>query len=473
MSIKITDISHWAGKDIDPQEMKSAGVAGIIFKASQNYKDDCYDFFVDLFAGVLPHGAYHYYDNNKDPNDQAELFINSIDSDVRFLVADYEDPYEGKHSGWSKLSTFLTKVEEARPDLKIIVYSTYWYWLANSPQGWWQTLQLNWFSRYKFWLAAYNSRPFADQLIPKPWAHKDTLMHQFTVYSPASDFGVYSALDVDLNNWTGTQEEFAEYFGEVTEIPPVIEPPPETETPPQYECVVRKEIYKLNVRSEPNASSWTNKIGYLYSGDYFFGGEIVPEPANQAEWMQIVDEDGEELGWCAAVWKNVPYVDYDPIAPQPPIIGDDEMIAESNYEIARQIGRVADAISAGGGITPPPVSEYPKIRHIFPQEINGIAPMLRTPDTQTDDNKYKVNPLVGTQILEYAPPQTVYQDGGTTIWRTAADLENVLEGWACVLLDQVVVNVGGVSKMLYEYPRNNPDGAPFGAYGFIERKYIK
>lgn len=156
-------------------------------------------------------------------------------------------------------------------------------------------------------------------------------------------------------------------------------------------------------------------------------------------------------------------------------------IADAILELAKQVGRIAD----GGGYTPPPDGEPPveppvdpyaqtwrlKSRFEIFGKPNFAAIALRTPNTQ-DKNKIQINFRAGETVTEAKPPRTVYEDGGTSIWKTEADFDNVLANWA-YLPNQPVFNDNNVSKMLLDFPRGKGGTGKFGTGCFIERIYLK
>lgn len=166
-----TDISFWAGKT-NFQQMKEAGAEYTILRAGQgNYIDRMFLENRDDSKGILPRGSYWYYDDRYDPNEQAAKYLEVLGDDRLELplVADYESNYGGAHGGWKKLYTFLTKLKEGAPEKEIMIYTGYYYWLANSPQRLSEAASLEWFAQFPIWVAAYNSRPLSSQLIPAPW----------------------------------------------------------------------------------------------------------------------------------------------------------------------------------------------------------------------------------------------------------------------------------------------------------------
>jgi len=226
---QLADISHWAG-DVDFNIMKSAGISGVIMKAGQgNWIDRRFKGHQKDSRGVLPRGAYWFFDSKYIPAIQAEAFIDALGDDKMELplFVDYEENYGGDYGGWRALSAMIIKLEELAPEKEIIIYSNYYYWQANSP-AWWQPAQMAWFKNYRFWMAAYNTRPVDDQRIPAPWT--EMILWQYTQSGDGDTYGV-EALDIDLNKFVGDEDDWLAFIDDVAYPPDEPDPP----TPPTGE----------------------------------------------------------------------------------------------------------------------------------------------------------------------------------------------------------------------------------------------
>ena len=304
----ICDISKWSGEVNFDQMAKNA--SAVIYKIGQGiYEDVRFSENHKNSDGVIPRAGYWYYDNFTDPNRQAEKCFELTGEDLPVFV-DYEDPYEAQYAGWSKLYTFIVKAQELGVNI-VGIYSTYYYWLANSPQ--YSEPSLTWFKQFPFWLAAYNTKPFSEQKIPAPWDATSTILWQYTASGDQNKYGV-SSQDIDLNLWVGTDEQFTEIFGDSGSDGSDDDTPDggdDIDEDAKYTATVT-ERSGMKVRNAPGTfGDVITKIGF---GTKILASEIIPQPEKQAEWLHIIDIDGDPFdGYVAAVYNNVVYVEYEPI----------------------------------------------------------------------------------------------------------------------------------------------------------------
>lgn len=223
----VPDVSFWQDRNdtargIDFAMMNSNKASGVIIRAGQNTWDD-EDFRTNWknSKGIMPRGAYWFYDSRSAPLTQAARLADLIRDDLPEMEvwADFEENYGGPFKGWRHFAVFVAEVQRLLPTVKIGIYSGYFYWLANSPNPLTEKASLDWFAQFPLWLAWYNPNPSVVQ-IPKPW--KQLLYWQYVAKNNQGlKYGVESA-DIDLSYFQGTPEEFKAKYNS-TQTPP---PPP-------------------------------------------------------------------------------------------------------------------------------------------------------------------------------------------------------------------------------------------------------
>lgn len=173
---EVYDVSHWeigeGGRFIDWEKVNLKNISAIIVKATQG-KD-----FIDPTFGHnwgqlkynlrIKRGAFHYLENNTDPIEQADHFINTLQGDYGELLPalDCEDPEPSTNIA-EKVKGFLDHFESVT-GIRMMIY-TY--------PSWWKefTQNVGWAADYKLWIAHYG---VAEPDIPLPWTK--AVMWQFT-----------------------------------------------------------------------------------------------------------------------------------------------------------------------------------------------------------------------------------------------------------------------------------------------------
>ena len=101
------------------------------------------------------------------------------------------------------------------PNLKLGVYTGYYYWLSHKPSN---QNSLNWFGQFPLWLAWYTDNPSAVK-IPAPWTN--LLYWQYSSHGDGPYYGV-NTLNIDLNNFNGSVNTFNTRYGVGAEPPPPV-----------------------------------------------------------------------------------------------------------------------------------------------------------------------------------------------------------------------------------------------------------
>lgn len=285
----LLDISKWQNDISTPQypnfdTMKQRGVLGVIMKAGQAGWIDR-DFLVNwenAKKAGMPRGSYWFYDNKVDPKIQAQKYLSVYpESGELGLWLDLESRIDGPYRGWRNWYNFITYVQQMLPRAKIGIYTGHYYWREFTKLSGIPAQSLQWFKQFPLWIAAYGGEPLPTE----PWGN-DWLIWQFTDLLDGKSYGVESN-ELDGNYFSGTKEEYYEYFGltESTDTPGGGEEPEETMTA-KYNCVAR---FDVKVRDTPDTLNVSNSK--IYKGTSFQVSELVPDrldPTNSNKiWGKI------------------------------------------------------------------------------------------------------------------------------------------------------------------------------------------
>lgn len=283
------DVSHWEPRVIW-QEVKDAGYEFAFMKACQGIVTDekFRDYWRDC-KGILPRGAYCFYDPRYasiSPARSAAYFWDLIKDDPGELppVLDIErytsGPYHGARYWYDWIANF--HLLSGRYPL---IYTAYYYWTDNVVIN--PVLDVRWFAeKCDLWVANYET---TVPMIPYPWTDWLYWQHSETGTVP----GVYNQFgqltECDLNYYKGT-------------IDPA---PPPMEENVNYVGVVKPEVtLGLNVRTAPVTGQ---VIGKVYAG-------------------QVIEADELDDGWLHLTspmvgWSSAQYIDYEevpgPVEPPP------------------------------------------------------------------------------------------------------------------------------------------------------------
>ena len=253
----------------------------------------------------LPRGSYWFYDSRADPRQQAELWFNLLNGDMGELplFLDLEESYRGTFTGWQHWKTFLERLRALAGSKEIGIYTAYHYWQDNAPFS--QPTELEYFHRYPLWIANYG---VAQPLVPKPWATSEWLFWQFTASGDGPFYGAES-LEIDLNNFNGNAQAFAQRFNV---------PVPEDPTPPdpagnQY----RVNAGTLYVREGPGTNY--KSIGFLRRSDVV---EALEANAD-GSWLRVRRLTDGLTGWASSTYLiRITTPPPPPPPPPPPTVGD-------------------------------------------------------------------------------------------------------------------------------------------------------
>ena len=318
------DISFWVDDNSTPQmtdfnKMRNAGVEFLFIRAGQNlWQDSDFARNWEDSKGILPRGAYWFYDDRIEPSLQAELFYETLKATGDFgelpLVIDYEktpkaegQPEEGPFLAWRYLRIMIEKVQEHMPEKKIIIYTGRYFWLEHGPSSVFSPLALEWFKQFDLWMAAYNSRPIEEQIFPKPW--DKLFIWQFTGNGDGPKYGIES-LSIDLNYFNGSDEEWEDFIGNWVEIPP-----DDGDSDKIYDGTV---VSPYGVNFLSGAGSQYPKISDAKpEGTSLLADEVVPVGSD--EWLHVIEINGITAdGWMASIWNGETLISYSEVSPPTP-----------------------------------------------------------------------------------------------------------------------------------------------------------
>jgi lysozyme len=213
------DISLWQNDVSTPQMMdfaksKAAGAKFVFIKASQKgYLDRDYVNNWINAEGILPRGAYHFYDWSASYDIQINLFCQIINNDPGELppVMDYEMSTGApiRATAAAICLRFLKDVQQ-RTGKTPMLYTSPGYWGSYGV-----TTNLE-FAKFPLWVANYM---VASPTIPKPWT--SWKFWQYGVFPRGHEFGAESA-SIDLDYYNGTEQDMKIWAG-IEAPPPTIE----------------------------------------------------------------------------------------------------------------------------------------------------------------------------------------------------------------------------------------------------------
>lgn len=190
-------------RQIDFNQMKSAGAKFVIVRAGQNTWPDldwAYNWQRSRDAG-LPRGSYWFYDSRAEPRSQAELWVQLLGDDLGELplFADFEETYGGIYSGWRNFKVFLERVRQLVVGHQIGIYTAYYYWRDTVRLP---ITEFEYFKQFPLWVANYGVN---YPSVPLPW--DSWLFWQYTDNGDGRQYGAESG-NIDLDVFYGSQEMF-------------------------------------------------------------------------------------------------------------------------------------------------------------------------------------------------------------------------------------------------------------------------
>jgi lysozyme len=217
INLMVVDLSHYDNV-LDYGEVKSAGIVGVIYKASQGsgYQDSTYpsERKRALKAGLL-WGAYHFGDGS-DVQAQVNNFVQTAQIDEASLFAlDFED-YSGNTMSLASAQAWIIGVEaQLGRANQCVLYSGN---LIKEKLDGAPASQQKFFGQRRLWLAQYGSTPSWPDCWESFWLWQYS--GDGTGPSPHTVDGISG--DCDCNSYDGTPQELAAEWasGAVAPAPP-------------------------------------------------------------------------------------------------------------------------------------------------------------------------------------------------------------------------------------------------------------
>jgi lysozyme len=202
------DCSQWQNDVSTAQVMNmllafNTGMRYVYIKASQRYLDRDYILNWGNAEGVMPRGAYHFYDWGVSYDIQIDLFCQLINNDPGELppVMDYEMatgcPAKVTASGIAY--KFLNDLGN-RTGLTPMLYTSPGFWAAHG------STNVN-FKKFYLWIANYQ---VAKPTVPAPWT--EWTFWQDGVYQDGKYHGAES-YSLDHDQYNGNEEKFRTFAG--------------------------------------------------------------------------------------------------------------------------------------------------------------------------------------------------------------------------------------------------------------------
>jgi len=289
--IEDADVSFWQDNNgtvrkIDFRQMRTKSRSVKIRNGQNTWEDEdfAYNWAESKAQGFL-RAVYWFWDSRSSPASQALRVYNLIKDDLPEMEvwADYEDTYGGPYGGWKNFAAFVGELQRLLPTCTIGIYVGYYYFKAYGPDPAKAKpadraavqASLDWFGQFPLWLPWY-TEDVSIVKVPYPWT-KPLWWQKIAKSGLGLEWGAES-LDIDLNEFQGTEAEFiARYPGATI--------PEESPLPAQgvsmYKGLV---LQKVNVRALPSASS--SDVGDLLAGREVTGNEI--QQAGGYNWLKLI-----------------------------------------------------------------------------------------------------------------------------------------------------------------------------------------
>jgi GH25 family lysozyme M1 (1,4-beta-N-acetylmuramidase) len=325
MGVEFPDVSFWQG-EIDFSVM-AVKTKAIVLRAGQNtWVDTKFERnYTEAKKRGLLVGIYWFYDGRASPGEQAELLISLLGNKKLELEVfiDWEHNYGGAHEGLKNVVAMMQVVEQAGLDIKGVGLYTGYYFFRSNSNPITNASQYNYLKTRPLWEAWYTNN-FAEVLVPAPW----TSLTSLTIWqwgTPSRSWGQES-LEIDMNLFNGTDEEFQVRYGQSTGEPMAdyIELKSNTNanrtirTPTAYPQTPHIAGGFLSSLIAGNTLRTSPQDLYVYAGNIRYtppGTTNVYEAYAGDRWWRVVV--GDQIGWIAEIHKGVRYLDVNEVSGEP------------------------------------------------------------------------------------------------------------------------------------------------------------
>jgi GH25 family lysozyme M1 (1,4-beta-N-acetylmuramidase) len=268
---------------IDFQKMRDFGASFVIIRVGQgNFIDRVWKTNATNAKGILPRGAYWFFDPYYSPIIQADMCLEAVLSEriEGRLWLDLEFWWQGDYTAPRHWRTFLDRCKAA--GLRTGIYSRASWWREYARDA-----DMTYFMREPSWVAQY---PTLLEGLP---GFAEPMIHQDGTPSVGLEAGVES-VEIDRNWWNGNYE----FFNEWRTQPPAEQP----------EEVTMSTWYRVNATAGLNIRNGAG-AGNLDIGDLTYNDRIEVEGAPVSGWLHIksILRVGSTVqitfdGWCSGAY---------------------------------------------------------------------------------------------------------------------------------------------------------------------------
>lgn len=312
---------------IDWIKVRDAGYRFAFIKCSQSdYNDPKFIEHWKHSRGILPRGAYHFYDPRYvSPQKQAEKFFTSLGNDLGELpfVVDIELYTSGPYYGSRYWYDYMERLNQLSDNHPLIIYTAYYYWNENVYK-YPSVVDVNYFKKYDLWDANYG---VTYPSVPYPWTN-----WKFWQYSDKEMIdGVYDELGritrCDADYFYGTEEEFNSYLLDNGEPEPMADYMELTSSVsgewrsireqtsyPQVPHIIGSFKVKLNLG---NIAKSNPTDFYEYQADVIYNGLTQARAGDK--WWKVYEANGvDTIGWIAEIHLGKRYLNTRLVTTTPP-----------------------------------------------------------------------------------------------------------------------------------------------------------
>ena len=301
MQKKFPDVSFYQG-DINFGVMRLQ-TDTVALRIGQNLWED--DKFEENYREArkqgMKVGGYWFYDDRISPREQAELLVDLClgkNFELEIFI-DWENSYGGDFKGLRNVVAMMELVDMAI-QMNLFkakgtgIYTGYYFFRGNSNPVT-NASQYAYLKNKPLWLAWYANDP-SSVLIPAPW----TRLTLWQFGTPAVNWGQES-LEIDMNFFNGTIQEFEERYGE-TEEPEMTD----------YVKLTSNTSVGRSVR-EGTAYPQTPHILGTRIGTLLAGGTAKALPTGKYEYVNTITIGGVVRAQPGDIWWKVYEIDGAPI----------------------------------------------------------------------------------------------------------------------------------------------------------------
>ncbi|MFZ2992509.1 MAG: glycoside hydrolase family 25 protein [Microgenomates group bacterium] len=213
--VEFPDISFWQG-NVDFAKMSSK-TKNIILRAGQgNFIDSKFERNrSEAKKYGMNWGMYWFFDGRYSPKSQIEAIARLIRQNDNIpnvgLWIDWERNYSGNYEGIKNVIAVMEGIEEEFPYMKVGIYTGYYFFIGNTNRIL-NYYQLQYLKNKPLWLASYTDYPQYVK-VPFPWTNDTVTVWQWGTPPLGKEYGCEDSVEIDMNWWTKSKEEFEQFIG--------------------------------------------------------------------------------------------------------------------------------------------------------------------------------------------------------------------------------------------------------------------